>query len=136
MSFRRRRSSRLFRAGSTLALLALVLATLLPYDRPSQRWVQSDSGDWFQVTELAGWLCLPGTLTPLGDQGSGDGFDPFCGLCIIGGSLTPTVPDPMPFVLPAGCRTGPGLWPETLVADHRPDERPPARAPPLLLRST
>ena len=135
MSFRGRRSSRHFGAGSTLALLSLVLATLLPYDRPSQRWVQSDAGQWVQVAELGGWLCLPGTSTPLGD-GSGGGFDPFCGLCIVGGSPTPTVPDAMPFMLATGCQTGPAPWAETRIADHRPDERPPARAPPLFPRLT
>lgn len=134
MPMRGNRSIRCLKAGSALAWLSLVLALLQPYDRPPQRSVQSDSGQWFQLADIAGWLCLP-TGSP-NDETPHSGVEPFCGLCVMGGTLQAAVPEASTVVGSTQCGYQAGSWPIEMAADHRIGDRPPARAPPSFVRLT
>jgi hypothetical protein len=112
----------------------LALAILQPYDRPPQRWVQSDSGQWFQVTDIASWLCLPAGSSD--DNGPASGVEPFCGLCIVGNSLQASVPEAAILSLTTQCAHDTGHSEIAFTPDHRIGDRPPARAPPFSYRLT
>lgn len=139
MLMRWNRSSRHVRTGSVLAWLSLTLALLQPYGQPAERWVKSDSGEWFPLTQLAGGLCLPsgvGESDGSGPAGSGPvgGIQPFCGLCIAGSGLTATLPDGAVAAEQDYCRERFGARPVVRIADDRSGDRPPVRGPPPYLR--
>ncbi|MEM7445657.1 MAG: hypothetical protein AAF414_20210 [Pseudomonadota bacterium] len=129
------RSKRHLRRVSGLAWLAMALALLQTYDRPTERWVQSDSGAWFQLSEIAGWICTPTGFGSSNGDAPG-GVDPFCGLCITGGMLVADLPQAAIVSTPSLCGSDDGLAVDLAIDGNRLGDRPPVRAPPAFLRLT